>query len=64
MYYLRQQKLISLEKNSSPALFLSYLDTRNPYILISGPETSGKTEVSKIISRDYGYKHIDYKTYI
>lgn len=65
MYYLGRQKLIRLDdQNLSSSLVLSYLDRRNPYILISGPESSGKTEIAKIIARDYGYKHIEFEPYM
>lgn len=65
MYYLGEEKLVRLDSsNLSASLVLSYLDTRNPYLLISGPESSGKTEIAKIVARDYGYTHIQFNEYV
>ena len=33
-------------------------------MLISGPETSGKSSIAKIIARDYGYTHIEFEPYL
>lgn len=44
--------------------FEKQLQSHTKYFIVSGPSCVGKTSASKYISSNYGFKHIEYETYI
>lgn len=43
---------------------MSLLKNQPHFVVINGPQTSGKTSLAKVIAREYGYKHYEFEPYV